>query len=175
MGRGDRGGIWGSYRNWHWAREGVGDVGCRCAIGGRSAVLAMDHVAILHPAFIELLLSGRKRIESRFSRVRRLPYGAVAVGDRVYFKSAGCSVRAVGVVSQVAYFHDLTAYDIAFIQRSFGEVIGAPAAYWEQRMGCRWGSLIWLRDVRRTRRRVVVPRQFGAGWVVLGAGDGVLG
>lgn len=47
------------------------------------------HVAIIDAHAGRELLAGRKRVESRFSRQRRAPYGQVARGDQVVFKLVG--------------------------------------------------------------------------------------
>ena len=42
-----------------------------------------QHLAILTPSWIELILDGSKTIESRFTKVRCLPFGKVRAGDVV--------------------------------------------------------------------------------------------
>lgn len=125
------------------------------------------HVAIVDSHAAGVLLDGRKRVESRFARQRRLPFGRISAGDEVWFKQSGGSVIGRTRVLRVREFSNLTAAAIAAIRRSYNHIIRAPSAYWRARQDCRFGVLIWLGPFvrRETRRRI--PRQYGAGWVLL--------
>jgi ASC-1-like (ASCH) protein len=113
------------------------------------------------------LLSGRKRVESRFARRRRLPYGRVSPGDEVYFKVSGGYIIGRSRVARVRQFDALTPRAIDTLRRRYNQAIKAPDAYWDARRDCRYGVLIWLRGFSRRVRRIPVPRQYGSGWVVL--------
>jgi len=125
------------------------------------------HAAIIDPHLADSLLDGRKRVESRFARQRRLPYGRVSTGDRIYFKVSGQGVIGHAHVLRVRQFDNLTPRTIDSLRRRYNHTIFAPHAYWHARRDCRFGVLIWLGPfIRRTTRRKI-PRQYGAGWVLL--------
>lgn len=69
----------------------------------------MDHVAIMNPklGYIEQILSGEKKIESRWYKYRREPWNKIKAGEKIYFKDAGKPVTAVAEVEEVEQFEDL--------------------------------------------------------------------
>lgn len=69
----------------------------------------MDHVAIMNPKleYIEQIVTGEKKIESRWYKYRRDPWNKIKTGDRVYFKDSGKPVVAVAEVEEVEQFASL--------------------------------------------------------------------
>lgn len=110
----------------------------------------MVHVAIIRPALLDDLVAGRKTIESRLSLARRVPFGRVHAGERVYFKLTGGPYAATALVSHVETFENLTPRDIASIRRLFNDRILASAEYWKQKRASRFATLLWLHQVQAT-------------------------
>ena len=67
------------------------------------------HLAILSQGWIELILTGDKTIESRFSKVRCAPFGKVDAGDVVFLKESGGLVKGAFCVGKVETYENLTA------------------------------------------------------------------
>lgn len=69
----------------------------------------MDHVAIMNPklGYIDNILSGEKKIESRWLKNKSAPWGKVSEGDAIYFKDSGKPVTAVAEVEEVEQFAGL--------------------------------------------------------------------
>ncbi len=126
------------------------------------------HVAIVGRDVAPALLSGLKRIETRFYRHQRTPWGEVTRGDTVYFKLSGGPVLGVAQVSAVKQVMALTPAGVGALRRRFNAHICAPASYWAARRRSRFGILIWFGSLGRPAGAVDVPRQYGSGWVVLG-------
>ena len=129
----------------------------------------MIHVAVLWPEYLDAVLSGDKIIESRLTRTRRPPFGAVTRGDTVFFKERGGPIRAAAEVKRVESFESLTPTRVDALRRRFGGDIGAPREYWAEKRLARWGTLIWLADVRGVDRGPAHPPFHGRGWLCLGA------
>lgn len=125
------------------------------------------HAAIVDARAAGGLLDGRKRLESRFARQRRLPYGRISAGDEIYFKVSGSAVIGRSSVLRVREFDNLTPTAITAIRRRYNHTILAPSAYWHARRDCRFGVLIWLGPFVQQVIRRRIPRQYGAGWVLL--------
>jgi ASC-1-like (ASCH) protein len=66
----------------------------------------MDHVAIMNKSWklIPKVVSGEKKIESRWYQTRRAPWNNINTGDRIFFKNSGESVIAMADVSNVLQF-----------------------------------------------------------------------
>ena len=65
------------------------------------------HLAILTPGWIDLILDGKKTIESRFTKVRCAPFRKVHEGDSVYLKESGGLVKGMFRVAEVETFENL--------------------------------------------------------------------
>jgi hypothetical protein len=124
-------------------------------------------VAIIDAIAAGQLLSGRKRIESRLSRSRRLPFGRIDVGDAVHFKLSGGSVIGTAHVKHVRHFDCLTPQRVHALQRQYNQAICAPPAYWRARRHCRYAVLIWVDQLASPPPALHVPRQFGGAWLEL--------
>lgn len=135
-------------------------------VGARA--VAWVHVAIVERGAARALLRGAKRIETRFYRQRRAPWGRIAAGDTVHFKLSGGRVIGSTPVAAVRQFADLTPATIARLRRRYGPHVNAPLRYWAARRDCRYGVLIWLGSLTAPAREMAVPRQYGGGWLVLG-------
>jgi hypothetical protein len=108
------------------------------------------HVAVLLPVFRPLILDGRKTIESRFSVQRRVPFGAVAPGERIYFKASSGGFFAAATADRVWMTDRLTPAMAADLRRKYNPAIHGDAAYWQAKRDCRYATLIWLRQVTAT-------------------------
>lgn len=60
----------------------------------------MQHIAILRQPFFNMVLSGEKTIESRWSIHKVAPYGKVGVGDEILLKETGKDVTATAKVKK---------------------------------------------------------------------------
>jgi hypothetical protein len=129
--------------------------------------LAGEHVAIVSRWAAGALLTGNKRIETRFSRRKRPPFGRVRPGDTVHFKRCGGELLGSAQVSFIKELTGLTPAGINRLRRRYAAQVAAPATYWKARRKCRFVVLIWVGALRSPPRRLRVPRQYGGGWLVL--------
>jgi len=60
----------------------------------------MQHIAILRQPFFNMVLSGEKTIESRWSMHKVAPYGKVNIGDEILLKETGKNVTATAIVKK---------------------------------------------------------------------------
>lgn len=126
----------------------------------------MKHVAILRQPFFDMILSGEKTIESRFSMNKILPYKKVFVGDVIYLKQTGKPITVKAEVEKVEYY-ELTPEIGEQIRKDFGHQIGTDKfENWETTKQKRYCTLIWLKNVIKINP-IEVPRSNGAGWLML--------
>ncbi len=107
----------------------------------------MDHVSIVHRCYADLIASGEKRVEARLSRVRAVPIGRVAKGDRIYFRESGGGYRALAEVTKVLCFHELNPSGIGALRRQYEPLVCAGAKFWLNHAGSRHAMFIWLGGV----------------------------
>jgi hypothetical protein len=95
------------------------------------------HVAIVAPDLAGSLLDGSKRIETRFSRTRRAPYGSIRPGERIVFRLPGGRTLGWARASRVQHLEHLTPGRIERLRRIYAPSVCAAPHYWAQRRTCR--------------------------------------
>lgn len=126
----------------------------------------MQHIAILKQPFFDMVLSGEKTIESRWSMVKVAPYKKVSVGDKILLKETGKDVTATANVKKVQ-FYELTPEIIEDIRIKYGKQIGTDKFEdWKSTLQKKYCTLIWLDEVTPVEP-IKVKRSNGAGWIVL--------
>lgn len=85
--------------------------------------IVMDHLAIMKKSWglTPKILSGQKKIESRWYRSKYAPWGSINKGDNVYFKDSGELVSVKAKVEKVITFSDLTPEKVNHILNKYGE------------------------------------------------------
>lgn len=107
----------------------------------------MIHVAIVLPRYAEALATGRKSVEARLTRNRIAPYGAVAVGDRIYFKESSGPFVLTAVAAEVEHVDGLTPSGVVKLRRRFDlRVLGSPE-YWRSKSIARYATFVTVSDV----------------------------
>ena len=128
--------------------------------------MADCHLVILKRPYLRAVLSGRKSIESRFMKTRCVPYEKVSAGDRLFFKESGGKVCATGMAGKVMNFKNLTGQRTMQLKRKLNRRILGDDLYWEQKADCRWGVLVWLKEVKAIEP-IRINKKDWRGWVVL--------
>lgn len=105
----------------------------------------MEHLAIMKKGYIEKILSGEKKIESRFSINRVTPYHKIAPGDRVYMQEVGKEVTAVFEVQDVRFFDHLSGEKVDELRTQYGEDICADDDFWTMKRNAKYATLIYIK------------------------------
>lgn len=128
----------------------------------------MKHLAIFKGDGAKKILSGKKTIESRFSKRRNPPFGQIATGDLVYIKPSGEDIIGQFRVKKVIFYDGLTEDDLNGIKKTFGYAIAQANDYWQRNKGSRYGTLIFIGDSSRfITSPIKFPKKDLRGWVVL--------
>jgi ASC-1-like (ASCH) protein len=128
--------------------------------------VAEYHLVILKKPYLEAILAGRKRIESRFTVTRRAYLGRVLPGDRLFLKESSGPVCAVATVAAVRNFDSLTPKKIGELKRQYDHHIRGTKEYWQSKANCRFGLLVWLKEVEPIEPVRIHKKDWRA-WVVL--------
>lgn len=128
----------------------------------------MDHVAFMKKGWgmLPKILSGEKKIESRWYMTKHLPWGKIAAGDTVYFKNSGEPVTAVATVGKVLQFGNLTPELIRELLEKYGADDGIKRSQmpyflqlFKKKKYC---LLIFLKNPRRIKPFEIDKTGFGA-------------
>lgn len=126
------------------------------------------HLAIFKGKAGEEILSGEKTIESRFSRVKNPPFGAVSSGDLVYIKPSGKDIIGEFRVKKVIFFDGLLTEDLIKIKKEYGKELAVDEDYWKKVSDAKFGSLIFIgNSARFITSPVKIKKSDLRGWVVL--------
>ena len=126
----------------------------------------MKHIAILKQPFFNMVLSGEKTIESRWSVNKIAPYQKIKVGDELFIKQTGKPVTVKAKVKNVK-FYELNTSLAENIKTQYGKQIGIDKLKnWQEISKKKYCSLIWLGDVQEIEP-IEVPRSNGNGWIIL--------
>lgn len=128
----------------------------------------MKHLAIFKGEGAEKILTGKKTIESRFSRAKIAPFGVISKGDLVFIKQSGGAIIGQFRVKKVFYLDGMDEKDFTRIREEYGEQISADTTYWKGKKGARYGTLIFIGDSARFITSPIKPiKKDLRGWMVL--------
>ncbi len=128
----------------------------------------MKHLAIFKGNAAQDILTGKKSIESRFSKRKQPPFGVVSAGDLVYIKPSGKDIIGQFKVKKVIFYDGLCEEDILTINKLFGKQIAVDDDYWINKSSSKYGSLIFIGQVDPFLTSPIKPRKKDLrGWVVL--------
>ena len=131
-----------------------------------------DHLAVLKPAYLRLIVEGVKTIECRLTRTPKPPFQSIAEGEKIYLKESSGPVLAVAQAAKVVYKQIHGPKDLATIRRQLGEDIMAQEEFWRSRANCRYCTLIFLEGVEPLSEPFRISKNDMRAWVVL---DGTQG
>lgn len=101
------------------------------------------HLAVFSEPYLSLVLNGRKKIESRFSRNRCAPFDEVSEGDIILLKEVAGPVCGVALARRIWYF-DLDNDPIDVIRETYGDAILAADEFWSDKEQSSFATLIEL-------------------------------
>lgn len=128
------------------------------------------HLVVLREPHYSRILSGEKRVEARFCRVKRPPLGVVSPGDVLLLK------RAAGPVSAWCHATGVLPLRLAGewaddVREAFDQALGFPGdEFWNSVAAARFGTLIEVGTVTELPRPVRCMKRDQRGWVVLRRG-----
>jgi len=124
------------------------------------------HLAIFRQPYLDLLLSGEKTADARFSKNRIAPFGQIERGDIVLLKLTSGPALGRATVDEVHFFSDLTPEAIDALHSRYNSQLCFTDDFWKQYRHARYGTLIMFREVKRVQP-IYVWSKGRSGWQVL--------
>jgi hypothetical protein len=103
------------------------------------------HLAVFSEPFLSYVFSGRKTLESRFSRFRIAPFDAIAPGDVILIKEVAGPIRGVALAQQT-WFFDLSSAPIRTLRERFAAGICADDSFWDDKRDAVFATIIELAE-----------------------------
>jgi len=111
------------------------------------------------------ILSGQKKIESRWYKSKCSPWGKIEKGDFVYFKDSGKPVSIEAEVEKIISFSDLTPEKVWGILNEYGNDDGIEKSkmpeFFELFKNKKYCLLIFLKDPKKIESFEINKRGFG--------------
>lgn len=117
------------------------------------------------------ILSGKKKIESRWYKSKHQPWDRIQTGDVVYFKDSGEPVAIKSEVIKVIQFSNLTPQKVKEILEKYGEDDGIEKSeipkFFEMFKSKKYGILIFLKNPERVEPFEINKTGFGimSAWI----------
>lgn len=128
----------------------------------------MKHLAIFKGETAGLILTGKKIVESRFSKKKSAPFLQISAGDLVYIKPSGKDIIGQFKVKKVIFYDGLTADDFEAIKKDFGKSLAVDESFWDAHKDAKYGTLIFIGKVETfITSPIKIPKSDLRGWVVL--------
>ena len=118
------------------------------------------------------ILTGEKKIESRWYKVKRAPWGKIAPGDTVYFKDSGEPVAIKAEVDSIMQFSGLTPHKVKEILVEYGREDGIErdkiSEFFELFKDKKYCMLIFLKNPMKIKPFDIDKTGFGAmsAWII---------
>lgn len=126
------------------------------------------HLAIFKGSAGKDILSGKKTVESRFSRVKNPPFGVISTGDLVYIKPSGTDIIGQFRVNKVFFFDHFSPEDLNDLKTRFTKELNVDEDYWRKVENARFATLIFIGDcIHFITSPIKIPKKDLRGWVVL--------
>ena len=129
----------------------------------------MEHMAILSKKrkLLNKILSGEKKIESRWYKFKRAPFGCISEGDIIYFKESGEPVTIKARVEKFQVYDNLNPAVINNIIKEYGNLIGVDSGFAEEVINKRFCILIFLKDVQKIKPFNINKKGYGlmSAWI----------
>ena len=133
------------------------------------------HIAIMRKSWglTDKILTGEKKIESRWYTNRYRPWGNINADDTIYFKDSGSPVRLRARVDHVLQIDNLTAEKVSEILDKYGADDGISpdkiGEYYEKFKDKKYCLLIFLKDVETIQPFDIDKTGFGAmsAWITV--------
>lgn len=128
----------------------------------------MDHLAIMkkHWGLTPKILSGRKKIESRWYKIKYPPWNKIKPNETIYFKDTGKPVSLTAKVKKVLQFSDLTPQRVKQLLYQYGSHEGLDIKdlprFFQLFKDKKYCLLIFLKDPQKIKPFGINKTGFGA-------------
>jgi len=133
----------------------------------------MEHIAILKKSWklSQKILSGQKKIESRWYKIKCAPWDRIKSGEVIYFKDSGGPVNFKAEVDKVIQFSDLTPAKVKEILYQYGQADGLSLdkipEFFERVKNKKYCILIFLKNPQKIEPFDINKSGFGimSAWI----------
>jgi ASC-1-like (ASCH) protein len=135
----------------------------------------MEHIAIMKKSWglVPKILTGKKKIESRWYKVKYPPWDRIERGETVYFKDSGEPVTVKAEVDEVIQISGLDSTKVREILDNYGKSDGLGIEdipkFYEMFKDKKYCIIIFLKDPQNIKPFDIDKKGFGAmsSWLIV--------
>ncbi len=116
------------------------------------------HLGIFNEPYLSLMLSGKKTIESRFSKNKIHPYKNINKDDIVFIKKSGGKIIGYFNIKKIIFF-DLQKTNIEIIKEKYNNQLHLDEDFWIAKSNCRYATLIFIDNLHTIKPFNIVRRE----------------
>jgi len=139
----------------------------------------MEHLAIMRKSWnlTQKILTGKKRIESRWYKIKYSPWGRIKKGETVYFKDSGELVTIKAEVDKVIQFSSLDPEKVRDILEKYSDDDGIEKEkipeFLEMFKDKKYCMLIFLKNPQKIEPFEINKNGFGimSSWITIDSID----
>lgn len=124
------------------------------------------HLAVMRQPYMDYVLNGLKKVESRFSKKPCAPFRMASKGDLVLFKETGGAIRAISKISDVKYYGNLREDQVLCLLEKHKEELMLSDEFIEEKKESRYASIFYLSEVL-VIPSIKVEKNDMRSWIVL--------
>lgn len=125
------------------------------------------HLAIFQPPYLELILSGVKTIDGRFSKKKTPPFGLVQGGDLVVMKESGGLIYGEFTVQEVQRFEHLSSEQFEALRQTYGYPLALSPEFWKHCQDSKFVTLMFIRQPVRYAKPFFFHKKDRRSWMLL--------
>ena len=129
----------------------------------------MEHLAILSKKrkLLSKIISGEKKIESRWYKSKRPPFGRISEGDTIYFKESGEPVSAKANAKRILTYENLNSGIIYKIIKEYGNLIGINLDFINEVKDKKFCILIFMDNAQKIKPFEINKKGYGlmSAWI----------
>ncbi len=127
------------------------------------------HLGIFTEPYLSFMLDGQKKIESRFSKKKIMPYQKIKKEDIVLVKKSNGPVVAYFTIKEVKFF-DLTETKIEELKKEYNHLLCVEDNFWILKKESLYATIIFIDKIYFLKPFSITKKGMQT-WILLGKMD----
>lgn len=104
------------------------------------------YLGVFSEPYLTFMLEGKKKVESRFSKKKIVPYGKITKDDIVLIKKSGGKVEGYFTIKEVLFF-DLGKIKIEEIKKKYAKDLCVTEEFWDLKKDSCYATLLFIDEL----------------------------
>ncbi len=127
------------------------------------------HIAVFKKDLLKKVLNGEKKLESRFSKERLVPYDSIDNGDTIYLKESGGPIVAKAKADKIKFYANLNSDKIKIFKYTYSAQLCVDDEFWNKEKDSLYATMFNLKDIEGITP-ITTPKSDQQPWVIINQG-----